>query len=159
MSGRRYNPQKVKIHHSYDVAEVANLLDVHKNTVRIWIKEGLPVVDSRRPTLILGGELRTFLKSRRVRNKRKCQPGEFYCFGCRAQRWPAGNMVDFQSITEKVGNITALCEQCESVMHQRIAAERLKQLPGEIEITFTQEHKRIVDRSHPSVNSDFKRGR
>jgi hypothetical protein len=73
------NPQLVKIHRSYTVEEVTRLLDVHKNTVRNWIKEGLPVIDDKRPTVILGRDLSPFLQARRIKNKQPCKPGEIYC--------------------------------------------------------------------------------
>ena len=57
-SVKRVNARRVKIHRSYAVDEAARLLGVHKNTVRSWIKRGLPTVDNRRPILILGGASR-----------------------------------------------------------------------------------------------------
>ena len=57
---KRVNPNLAKIHRNYSVGEAAALLGVHKNTVRNWIKNGLPLCDDRRPALILGAELREF---------------------------------------------------------------------------------------------------
>ena len=34
----RLNPRRVKLHRNYTVGEAAMLLDVHKNTVRSWLK-------------------------------------------------------------------------------------------------------------------------
>jgi len=48
------NYRRVKIHLSYTVEGVARLLEVHKNTVRAWLKSGLAKIDDRRPTMILG---------------------------------------------------------------------------------------------------------
>ena len=58
--GRRPNQRLVKIHRSYTVEEIARL-NVHKNTIRGWIRGGLPTIDARRPTLITGSDLRRFL--------------------------------------------------------------------------------------------------
>ena len=63
MAKRHSNPRLVKIHRSYTVEEAANLLAVHKSTVREWIKRGLPTSDDRRPTIILGRELAAFLSA------------------------------------------------------------------------------------------------
>lgn len=156
MSKRHPNPRLVKIHRSYEVGEAAALLGVHKNTVREWIKGGLPVVDDRRPVLILGSELRSFLQERRSRNKRSCKPGEFYCLKCRAPRWPAGNMADFQPDTEKVGSLVALCCECETVMYRRISTAKLSMFTRQIEVTLPKALKRIGDSDNPNVNSDFK---
>ena len=63
MGVRHPNHRLAKIHRNYTVDEVANLFAVHRNTVRQWIKSGLPTTDSRRPLLILGRDLVAFLKA------------------------------------------------------------------------------------------------
>jgi hypothetical protein len=60
---RRLNPRRVKVHRNYTVEEVAKLYGVHKNTVRDWLKAGLPKIDGRRPILILGRQLAGFCTS------------------------------------------------------------------------------------------------
>ena len=72
MKTKRPNPRLVKIHRNYTVEEIACLFGIHKNTVRSWIKMGLPVTDNCRPQLILGSELAAFLGARRNKNKRSC---------------------------------------------------------------------------------------
>src|ERR1035437_10726392 len=68
------NHRLVKIHRSYTVEEIACLFGTHKNTVRAWVKTGLPTSDRKRPMLILGVDLAAYLKARRTKNKRPCQP-------------------------------------------------------------------------------------
>jgi transposase-like protein len=51
MAHRRFNPRIAKSHRTYTVEEVAGTFGVHKNTVRRWVAEGLPVIDARRPML------------------------------------------------------------------------------------------------------------
>jgi Helix-turn-helix domain len=77
---RRLHPnhRRVKIHRSYTVEEIAGLFGIHKNTVRVWVKTGLPTCDERRPMLILGHDLASFLQARRARRKQPCRPGEIY---------------------------------------------------------------------------------
>ncbi len=89
MSKRHPNPRLAKIHRNYTVDEVAHLFGVHRNTVREWVKRGLPTTDGKRPMLILGCDLVAFLGARRAKNKRTCQPGEIYCVRCRAPKAPA----------------------------------------------------------------------
>jgi hypothetical protein len=50
----RLPSQRVKLHRSYSVEQAAQGLNVHKNTARRWIKDGLPTVGGRGQTLILG---------------------------------------------------------------------------------------------------------
>ena len=108
MSKRHPNPRLAKIHRNHTVEEIAELYRVHKNTVRAWIKEGLPTIDDRRPTLVLGCDLRDFLTVRRQKNKRPCQDGEIYCLRCRVPRVPAGNMADYRPLTPALGHLIGI---------------------------------------------------
>ena len=156
MGKRHPNPRLVKIHRNYSVEEVALLLGVHKNTVSAWIKQGLPAIDDKRPMLILGRDLSHFLQAKRVKNKKPCQPGEIYCVRCRTPKIPAGNMVDYHSHTETLGNLFAICPDCGSGMNRRVNLAKLEQVQGEMDITMPQGLPRIVDSEQPSVNSDFR---
>src|SRR5258705_3467908 len=99
MRQRQANSRRIKIHRSYTVEETARLFGTHKNTVRAWVKAGLPTCDRKRPTLILGRDLAVFLKDRRARRKQPCQLGEIYCVRCRAPKTPAANMVEYKPVT------------------------------------------------------------
>ena len=57
MGKRHPNHRRVKIHRSYTVDEIARLFGIHKNTVRQWLKSGLPTIDNRRPTMARGADL------------------------------------------------------------------------------------------------------
>lgn len=156
MKTRHPNPRLAKIHRNYTVEEAANLFGVHRNTVREWIKRGLPVCDDRKPMLILGRHLAEFLQARRTRNKRTCQPGELYCVRCRAPKPPAGDMADYVAITESLGNLVAICPDCEALMNRRVSLAKLDQIRGRLDITMPQALEHINERNHPSVNSDLR---
>ncbi len=132
----RANPRLIKVHRSYAVEEAAQVLDVHKNTVRSWIKHGLPVLAAMRPALILGTDLRAFLHDRRKQAKRPCPPGTLFCLKCRAPSRPALDMVEFVPHSPTGGNLKALCETCGTMMHQRIARAAIALKMPKIEIQF-----------------------
>src|SRR5687768_7215949 len=116
---KRLNPRLAKLHRSYSVVELGDLLGVHKHTVRGWIGDGLPTVDGTRPVLIHGDEFQTWWSSKRTTAKRPCQPGQLYCFRCREPKAPALGMVEYTASTTSTGNLKALCETCGTMMHRR----------------------------------------
>ena len=139
----------MKIHRSYTVEEIADLFDLHKNTVRHWVKDGLATIDDRRPMLILGHVLVAFLQVRRSRNKRACKPGEIYCVRCRAPKPPAGDMAEYRPITEKFGNLIAICPDCDAIMNRRVSLAKIEQIRGKMEIGFPEAVQHIIDRAKP----------
>ncbi|MFH1980361.1 MAG: helix-turn-helix domain-containing protein [Pseudomonadota bacterium] len=158
MKRRQPNHRLVKIHRSYTVEEIATLFGVHKNTVRHWVKGGLATVDDKRPMLILGLVIVDFLKARRTKNKQKCKPGELYCVRCRAPKRPAGDMADYVAITDKIGNLVAICPDCDVIMNRHVSLDKIDQILGKIDISFPEALRHIIDRVNPTVNSDFNKG-
>ena len=115
---RRYRINLIKGTQLYDTGEIAKLFGIHRNTVRHWFKDGLRPIDDRWPVYVHGSELRAFLAQRQEARRRKCAPGEFYCFGCRASRAPWEGLVDVAPHTEKVARLKAICGTCETDMHR-----------------------------------------
>jgi len=159
MKKRHPNHRLVKIHRTYTVEEIADLFGVHKHTVRNWVKTGLAVTDDKRPMLILGTDLVDFLKARRTKHKRPCKPGELYCVRCRTPRQPAGEMAEYQPVTEMFGNLIAICPECGVIMNRRVSLARINQICAKMEISFPQALRHIVETSAPTVNIDLKQGR
>ena len=154
----RASPRLVKLHRNYTVEEVALLFGIHKNTVRSWLKAGLEVNDGKRPVLILGKHLSSFLSHRRIKNKRKCAPGELYCVRCRAPKPAAGQMADYIPITTTLGNLVAICPDCSLMMNRRVSLTRLGLLGTGLTITVQQALPSINESKQPTVNSDLRRG-
>ncbi len=155
MRKRRPNHRLVKIHRSYTVEEAARLLGTHKNTVRTWMKAELPTCDSKRPALILGRDLAAYLQARRIKNKRPCKPGEIYCVRCRAPKLPAGEMAEYQPITENLGNLMGICPDCDGMIYRRASLAKLPHILGKLDITFAEAERQVSNTSHSNVNSDF----
>jgi hypothetical protein len=137
------------------VEDIATLYGIHKNTVRQWIKQGLSACDNKRPMLVLGRDLAAFLQARRVKNKRTCRPGEMYCVRCRAPKAPAADMAEYQPVTETLGNLIAICPDCNVIMNRRVSLARLEQIRGTLDITLPQALPHIEENAKPSVNSDL----
>lgn len=153
---RQPNPRRVKIHRNYTVEEVAGVLGVHKNTVREWLRRGLPALTDQRPLLILGPELAAFLIRRRQASKRPCQAGEIYCVRCRAPQRPAGGMAEYRPLTTTGGNLVGICPKCEALIYRRVSLSRLDQVKGELDVSQTQAREHIDESNQPSVNRDLK---
>lgn len=156
MRKRHPNHRLVKIHRNYTVEDIANLFGIHKNTVRRWIKDGLATIDDKRPMLILGHILVAFLQTRRAKNKQPCKPGELYCVRCRSPKSPAGNMAEYSPITEKFGNLIAICPDCDALINRRVSLDKIGQDRGKIDISFPEEVRHLIDSANPTVNGDFK---
>jgi hypothetical protein len=154
MNRTRINPRLAKIHHSYTVPETSDLLGVHPHTVRAWIKGGLGVLSSERPILILGKDLRHFLKVRRTAAKRPCPPGTMYCFKCRSPQCPALDMVDYQRHTDVSGSLRALCAICGTLMFRRCRYTNIGMAMPNIQVVLKEGPMRIGQLSTPLLNAD-----
>lgn len=143
MGKRHPNPRLAKIHRSYNVEEIAKLFGHHRNTVREWIKRGLPTCDDRHPTIVLGRELAAFIQARRTKSKRPCQPGELYCLRCRAPKAPAGGKAEYQPVTATLGNLVAKCPDCGATMNRRVSLAKLGPIRSQMDITMPQEGRHI----------------
>ena len=138
---RRPNWRRVKRHRSYAVDEAARTLSVAKGTVRRWLKNGLSHLDDQRPLLILGDDLVAFLKDRKP-PKQRCSDVQCYCFRCRAPRSPALGEIEYWPM-ETGGRISALCEECTTVMNKRVSRATIDRLRAKLRVTVRQADERI----------------
>jgi hypothetical protein len=134
MANHRINPRRIKTHFAYSVAEAAEALGTHRNTIRLWIKQGLSVADDHRPVVMSGAEIRSFLQRRKTAKKQPLSPGEFYCFKCRSPKSPAGGMADFIESAAGLGTLRGLCPDCETVMHRRASFANLESAKGKLDV-------------------------
>ncbi len=125
---KRLNPNLAKIHRNYLVVEVSNLFGVHKNTVRAWIKDGLPICDDNHPMIILGSELRAYLQDKNASAKRPCKEDEIFCMKCRWPKKPAGGMVEYKPLNNMKGCLSAICPTCDSLMNRFSNVSKLEQM-------------------------------
>jgi len=152
---RSINPNKAKIHRSYTVEEVAELFAVHKNTVRAWLKSGLSVCDDRKPMLILGADLRSFLKEKKAKGKHKCKSWEMYCLRCRKPQTPLGRMVDYVPESDATGRLVGLCPVCEGGLNKYISVSAMEALDAELDVALPRALNHLNKMDNPLLNSDF----
>lgn len=113
MSGsRRPDIRRIRVSRTYSVLEIASLLEVHANTARRWIADGLQLLDNATPALVHGADLRRFLADRNLKRKQKCGPDEMPCFRCRAPRKPVAGSVASARSNEKTITLSGVCPCC-----------------------------------------------
>jgi len=64
-------------------------------------------------------------------------------------------MADYRPITEKFGNLVAICPDCNTLMNRNVSLAKIGEFQGKVDISFPEALKRIGDRDNPSVNSDL----
>ncbi|MAM70222.1 MAG: DNA-binding protein [Gammaproteobacteria bacterium] len=138
-----YNPRLAKINRSYLVEEIAELYEVHKNTVNNWLKEGLKDCGAGFPRLILGQELREFLENRRRKNKRPCKPGEIYCVCCRMPVSPLNNKIYLDVSESGRASISGQCPCCLNKIFRKVSLSNIENWRGDLELINTQSQKRL----------------
>ena len=114
------------------------------------LQRGLPAITDQRPILILGEDLATFLRARRKRQP--CALDELFCFKCRKPRKAALRLADFTAKSSTGGNLTALCEDCGTVMNKRLAMGNLPALTTVLDVSIRQAKPHISDSPQPCLN-------
>jgi hypothetical protein len=118
---RLANARGVKKHWTYDVAEAARVTAMSRNTVREWIRRGLPTIDGRKPYLIRGVDLKAFLDARNAGRKRSLQAGEIYCVGCHWPRRPANGEAQYRPRTATNGTLVGMCPACGRTISRHVS--------------------------------------
>ena len=78
------NLSKIRSKTAYTTQEISQLLKVNRKTIFRWFKEGLEILDSSKtPKLVMGFDLKSFIKAKREIKQVKLGWNEFYCLRCR----------------------------------------------------------------------------
>lgn len=157
---KRPSPSRIKTHNIYTPAEAADVLGVHKQTVRRWISHhGLPADKTRKPWLIDGVDLKAFLGHRKQKRRRKLELHQCFCLGCKEPREPYGKLADYAHQTPTSGMLTALCPSCGCLMHKVISRVSLEAIRAKIEITIQRADPRLVSPKDAPSNVPFEKER
>lgn len=150
---RRADWRRIKGKYSYTIEEAARALNLHRNTVRNWVRRGgLPALTATRPHLILGAVLVDFLKGRRLAGKHKCGLGEMYCLKCRAPRKPVAELIEHRPLASGRTRIVGICSTCERLLHRFVANRNLEALLRDFGVQSGPAHGSLVDTRYPSLN-------
>lgn len=122
---RRIRARGIKASRAYTVEELAECLGVTEQTVRGFLKAGLPALTGQRPALILGCDVQVFLADREERKRRPLAIGEFFCLRCKVPVTAAHGLADYRALTERSGRIEAFCARCEGPCSRVVSAARL----------------------------------
>lgn len=153
---KRYKTRGLSIHRNYEIAQVADLIGAHPQTIRGWIASGLlPACAAKRPILIVGDDLLAFLRSREARNKRRLAPNQFYCLRCRDARDAAGNLADFEPRTATAGRLVAICGKCEAMVYRTVRADRLEATAPDLQVTLRSAAASLNDPANPVSKTHF----
>ena len=146
MSRRRVNYRLIKIRRSYTVEQLAHLLGCHKNSVRLWLRQGLETLDGKRPLLIQGSDARRFLEAKKRSRKQRCKPDELYCLKCHAARAPADRRAIYSARARQAALLTAHCRDCGTRMFKRVSPLALPSLRKalDLQINEPEETPRLV---------------
>ncbi len=151
---RTYNTRRIRLTVSYSVQDVAELFGIHKNAVLRWIKDGLKIIDQRKPYLVYGRVLADFINVRQIERKQVCGKDEFYCCKCRRPRKALPRSVQVEKRNQHRIKISGICAIC----HSRIFRDGSINKQDEILKIFasiTPLEKHIVECQDSSVNSDI----
>lgn len=121
----RGTARRVKIHRSYTIRQLVDLLEVTVGTVRRWCKQGLRCFTDTRPFLIDGSDFHDFHAEKLEKRKTRLKPFEVYCLGCKAARTPRPGLVDAKPMDSSRDRIMAICPTCTGLMRRIISRSDL----------------------------------
>jgi hypothetical protein len=153
---RKYNTNLIKETLSHSIYGIAELFGIDRGTVRRWIKEGLPMIDSRKPYLVLGSDLKEFIKKRQGNRKSKCNSNELYCCKCRKPRTSWNNLVDLKILNERRILIIGICSQCDTRINKLSSLKKLDNIKGIFDVQ-TIHNQDLIGFNPCIVNADIKK--
>ena len=109
---KRVNPMAVKANVSYEAFEAARALGVSTATIRNWGKDGMEVMTSSKPYLILGSAIREYLRAKYAAARRPLEDDELFCASCGKGRKPLNLLVSQSQITIKTDLLKGICQNC-----------------------------------------------
>lgn len=105
---------------SYRIDEIVEKFGINQKTCLRWIAEGLATVPGqKKPILILGSDLKLFIRQKNSKKKVTLKRHEFYCFRCKVPRRGKRGTITKSGDTRR-GN----CSVCNGKMTRKIKPYR-----------------------------------
>ena len=136
MGKRNYPLKSIKYWYSYDIDEVCALYQsqrLHQQTVRGWVKDGLPVIDKQRAFLIYGEDLRVFLGKMNEKNKCKTKLNEMFCMSCKEAKPFLKNQIQLEQKGKRV-LARALCRDCQTKMNKSYSLDNISEIRNSLHV-------------------------
>lgn len=116
----KYNLSKIRRKTAYTTQEISQLLKVNRKTIFRWFKEGLVLMDANQnPKLVMGDDLKSFIKAKRELKQLKLNWDEFYCLRCRKAVLAKRGSEQTEKTGKNIGSsnreqemIYAKCKEC-----------------------------------------------
>lgn len=121
---KKFNTRIIKSKKTYSVAEISELLNVHQNTVSVWLKKGLEKIDDQQPYLVFGQDLIYFLNAKNNAKKQPCDNDEFFCCKCQQPHRSKNNIACIK-INNCRTNVVGVCEKCGTTMNKTISPQKV----------------------------------
>lgn len=160
---RKHNPNRVRLRRAYTFAEIAEVYGLHRRTVQTWRKQGLKVIDeTSKPYLLIGAEVRRFLREKNRRRKHPLKPGEFFCPRCGIPRKSLQNRISVEITDKRLGRyrqaiIRGVCEVCRCRLFRFSSDKKVQELK-KTGLTIAEHETTLIGSGDSFVNADIGRG-
>jgi len=129
--GKRIYPLNLIMHwYCYDIEEICRLYkdyNLHPQTVRNWIRDGLLTIDKGKPALIYGDYLKDFLGNLNTSSKCKTEFEQMFCFGCKQGKSPHKRQIKLEQAANFV-RAKAICCDCKNTMNKSYKIDDIPKL-------------------------------
>ena len=116
---RSYNLNKTSKIISYSIDDVARLYNIHPQTVLKWIRQGLHKNDNKKPILIHGSILKSFLAKLNVKGKVNTKFEEMFCFHCKQSHSPYRRELFLKQENNKVLTGIGVCPKHKKTINKK----------------------------------------
>ncbi len=147
-----YPLNKGKYWRCYDVDMLCRLYGVHEKTILGWKKKGLKPIDTKKPFLFYGYEVKEFLGKMNEANKCQTDFHQIFCMKCQEPRNPLKKQIQIIPVEQKFIKVKAICQTCKSVMNKPYKLSDLAELKRIFKVVQVLQ---LYDCKNPTVNTPF----